>query len=97
MQKQEVYYLIKSYFVDKPISKIQVFGSYARNQETEDSDIDILITLLYPVSLFVFFQYQIDLEKALHIPVDLGTPESISPYLWSSITQDLETIYEKES
>jgi len=95
MQKHAVYQAIKGYFTNKPVQKIQIFGSYARNEYTESSDIDILITLLYPISLFVFFEYQNDLEKILQIPVDLGTPASISPYLWEYIENDLETIYEK--
>ncbi len=95
MQKQQIYTNIQEYFIDKPICKIQIFGSYARNEHKETSDIDILITLLYPVSLFVFFQYQKDLEKKLNISVDLGTPDSVSPYLWKYIEKDLETIYEK--
>lgn len=37
--------LVKSYFNDKPVDEVYLFGSYSRNQQNENSDIDLLISL----------------------------------------------------
>ncbi|MBQ7735718.1 MAG: nucleotidyltransferase domain-containing protein, partial [Bacteroidales bacterium] len=34
---------IQDYFKTQPVLKAWVFGSYARGEETEDSDVDILV------------------------------------------------------
>ena len=38
---------IRDYFVDKPVLKAYLFGSYSRNEADEDSDVDILVDLDY--------------------------------------------------
>ena len=37
--------ILSKYFKDKPVIKAWVFGSYSRNEETERSDVDILVDL----------------------------------------------------
>ncbi|MBQ7489376.1 MAG: nucleotidyltransferase domain-containing protein [Bacteroidales bacterium] len=55
---------IQDYFKTQPVLKAWVFGSYARGEETEDSDVDILVDLDYskPVGL-EFVQMQLDLQS----------------------------------
>ena len=60
------------------LSAVYLFGSYARGDATEKSDIDLLIDLsgskicgLNYVSLYN------DLEKALELPIDLVTTDSL--------------------
>ena len=53
------------------VEKIVLFGSYARNEATEESDIDLLVTM-HP-SFENFFSLQDYLEKAFDNKVDLGT------------------------
>ena len=45
---------IKSYFKFKPILKVFLFGSYSRNEETENSDIDLLIEPDYTKKIDLF-------------------------------------------
>ncbi|MDI6895765.1 nucleotidyltransferase family protein [Methanocella conradii] len=47
-----------------------IFGSFARGEEREDSDIDILIELESPIGL-KFFELWDELEKLLGYEVDL--------------------------
>jgi predicted nucleotidyltransferase len=53
------------------VEKIVLFGSYARNEATEESDIDLLVTMR--PSFENFFSLQDYLEKAFDKKVDLGT------------------------
>jgi predicted nucleotidyltransferase len=95
ISKKEAYRIIKDYFKDKPVKKIQVFGSFARDEQTEDSDIDILLEMEHPVGLIAFSGYINDLEDRLGIKVDLGTTNGISPYVEPIIEKDLQLVYEK--
>ena len=94
---------IKKIIIDtlKPLGvlKICLFGSFARKEESDSSDIDILVTLpamkdRKPIGMRWFVLDQ-ELETILGFPVDLVTEDSINQNLRSLIQKDLEIIYEK--
>ena len=96
MQNKEIIYqMISGYFLDKSVNKAFVFGSYAKDLEKENSDIDILIELSQSVGLMKLIEYKLDLEDLLHMKVDLLTPASISPKIFPLIEKDLKLIYER--
>lgn len=95
VDKKKAYQIIKDYFRDKPVKKIQVFGSFARNEQNIDSDIDIIIELEKPVGLFKLSEYSLDLEDMLGLNIDLGTNKSLSPFVRPYVERELETVYEK--
>lgn len=66
----------------KPL-KVGIFGSYARGENTPDSDLDVLIELDYSnqISLLDLVRVEQDLTEALGIPVDLVTDKSLSSFL----------------
>ena len=70
-----------------------VFGSRARGEETQDSDIDILVRFKNPTSLSKFARLKKNLHEKLQIPVDLVTEQSLSPYLKDRALKDMQTIY----
>ena len=39
--------IIRDYFVNKPVLKAYLFGSYSRQEADNDSDVDILVDLDY--------------------------------------------------
>ena len=51
MSAEETYEIIRRYFHDKPVKKVQVFGSLSRNENNEHSDVDLLVTMQHPVGL----------------------------------------------
>jgi len=73
--------------------KIGVFGSVARGEATESSDIDILYSLQNTVGLFKLIALQQDLESKLKTKVDLVSEKYVNPKLKSSIMNDLKIIY----
>ena len=62
-----------------------LFGSYARGQATEYSDVDILVQFKKNVGLLEFIGLKIRLEEALGRKVDLVEYESIKPALKKAI------------
>jgi len=78
------------------VSRASLFGSFARGEETDKSDIDILINLPKGMSLFGFADLKMELESKLERDVDLVTYRSIHPLLKNSILKEQEIIYEKK-
>ncbi len=74
----------------KPI-KIGVFGSYARGENHDSSDLDLLLHLNYahPVSLLDIAHVSQNLSEVLEVRVDIVTEKSLSPYFRPYIEKDL--------
>jgi predicted nucleotidyltransferase len=62
-------------------SNIRVFGSLARGEGTEGSDLDLLVTLEDTRSLLDLVALKQDIEDLLHRPVDVVTEPALSPYI----------------
>lgn len=77
------------------VIRASLFGSFARGEETEKSDIDILIEPPKGMTLFDMAGMQIDLQDILKKSVDLVTYRSINPRLKNYILKDEKVIYEK--
>lgn len=77
------------------VSRASLFGSIARGEASERSDIDFLIDPVRGTTLFDMAGMQIDLEKSLKKPVDLVTYRSINPLIKKHILKDELLIYEK--
>jgi len=60
---------------------VRVFGSLARGEGREGSDLDLLVTLGEGRSLLDLVGLKQDLEDLIHRPVDVVTEQSLSPYL----------------
>ena len=88
--------LLRQYFVDKPVKRVYLFGSYARNTAVKGtSDIDIMLELDYskPIGM-KFFSFQRELEDLLHNKVDVVTSDGLSKYVLPYIEKDKILIYE---
>lgn len=59
------------------VSRIGIFGSVARGEQTEASDIDILVEFSRPVGFFAFLELEEYLSLHLGAPVDLVTPDAL--------------------
>ena len=73
---------ISDFFVNKPVLKAYVFGSYSRNEARNNSDIDILVDHDYsqPIGLG-FVKMKFDLEKKLNKTVDLISSKAASKHI----------------
>jgi len=76
------------------VSMIGVFGSMARGEATNRSDIDLLVKFSKRKSLLALVKLERELSTILGRKVDLLTEAAISPYLRERIMHDLQVIYE---
>ena len=74
---------------DFGVTKIGLFGSYVRGEETENSDIDILVELNSKNKYRSFFQLKYFLEENFKKNVDLGTKKSLKPLLKKNIEKEI--------
>ncbi|MGV0025431.1 nucleotidyltransferase family protein [Phormidesmis priestleyi] len=63
------------------VQSLMLFGSVARDEARSDSDVDLLVEFDRPVGLLTFVRLKRYLEEILESSVDLGTPDSLKPYL----------------
>lgn len=85
---------ITSYFETKPVLKAYIFGSLAKGEENDKSDIDILVDLDYSKKIgLLFIQMKLDLEKILHKKVDLVSSKGLSPFVKPYIEKEKQLIY----
>lgn len=60
-------------------SNLRVFGSVARGEDTDDSDIDLLVDLPDGTGLFALSALEGQLRRILRVDVDLAPPSSLKP------------------
>lgn len=70
------------------VKSIAIFGSYARGEQNEESDIDIIVEFKEPVGL-LFIHLADFLEEILGVKVDLLTMDAIKPNRRKYIIEDL--------
>ena len=96
MNKETIIKLIADYFKTQPVLKAWLFGSFSRGEETDSSDIDILIVLddSQHIGMKFFGMYE-DLKDLLGRNVDLVTDRSLAPFARQSVDHDKILIYER--
>jgi uncharacterized protein len=67
---------------------VRVFGSMARGEDGDASDIDLLVTLGEGRSLLDLVGLKQDLEDLIHRSVDVVTDQGLSPYLRDRILSE---------
>lgn len=74
---------------DRGLSRLRVFGSVARSEESPDSDIDLLVDVAPGVGLLGLARVQRDLQRILGARVDLVPSDGVKPAVRRTIEQDL--------
>ena len=82
--------IVQDYFKDKPVSKVYLFGSYSRGDTNEDSDVDLIFSLMENtrISYFGLARYLVDLEKQLSKNVDLIEDKFVYPEIKQEIDKE---------
>ena len=74
-----------------PIKNIGIFGSVARGDQHEDSDVDILVEFEKPIGI-EFIDLANELEAILQRKVDLISKSGIKPKYLKIIEKDLHYV-----
>lgn len=95
MNKNEINNLLINYFRPYKPVKIGIFGSFARDEQTKDSDIDILIKFQNTISLLELARIKRELSQILGREIDIITENSLkNENLKKYIYKDLKIIFE---
>ena len=89
---------IQNYFKGQPVLKAWLFGSYARGEETPESDADIMVVFDHEhakIGLFKYAAMVMDLERILQMKVDLVEEGSLLPFAEKSAEKDKILVYER--
>ena len=97
MTKQEMIQQIADYFQNQPVLKVWLFGSFSRDEEREDSDVDLLILpdKSQHFSLFTLSGMYEDLKNLLGRDIDLITDGGLMPFARENADRDKILIYER--
>ena len=90
---------IADYFKTQPVLKAWLFGSFARGEEQEDSDVDLLVKFdrSIPIGLFAFARMHRELEERVGRKVDLVEEGTLRPAVQKTANRDMKVIYESSN
>ena len=97
---QEMIPKIQKFCGSQPIVKAWLFGSCSRGEESQDSDVDILVEYDRQntrISLMKIAGMMLGLEDLLHRKVDLVEASRLLPFAQESVNHDKFLVYERES
>lgn len=98
MQKQDILNYLKSnqdyYYNQFGIKFIGLFGSFARDEANDNSDIDILYKIEKDkkLSMFKYLKLTKQLEDFFHKKIDLVRDETLKPQIKSYIQKDISYV-----
>jgi predicted nucleotidyltransferase len=75
---------------DFAVNSLELFGSYVRGEQTEKSDLDVLVTFSEPndVDLLKFIELRLLLKDELGVEVDLIEKDTIKPRMKKQILEE---------
>jgi len=71
------------------VKAIGIFGSFVRDEQHEDSDVDILVEFERPIGFFRFLELEEHLCELLGAKVDLVSKKALRPYIGRAILQEV--------
>ncbi|MHA1585015.1 MAG: type VII toxin-antitoxin system MntA family adenylyltransferase antitoxin [Promethearchaeota archaeon] len=75
------------------ITFLAIFGSYARNEQKKESDVDILVSFMETPSLLTLIQIENDFSQICNKKVDLVTIDSLNPFIKNQVLKEMKVIY----
>jgi len=70
------------------VKSIGLFGSWARNEQTKQSDVDVLVEFEKPIGFFKFVEIEDYLSERLGVKVDLVTPDALKPLIKPQVEKE---------
>ncbi len=96
LAKEYITKIITDFFKDNPVKKVWLFGSYARGEADEASDVDVLIDIEKNKKVGLqYFLWHEQLAEILQKKVDIVSSGWENKYIKPFIDKDKYIIYEK--
>jgi uncharacterized protein len=96
LSKQHIKQIITDFFKDKPVSRVWLFGSYARNEANEESDVDVLIDIEKNKKVGLgYYLWHEQLGEQLQKKVDIVSSGWENKHIKPFIDKDKSIIYER--
>jgi len=72
-----------------PVRRIGIFGSYSREEQTEQSDIDLVVEFDQPIGIMAFVHLRDEIADRLGMRVDLVTPGGLHPLIRNQVMHEV--------
>ena len=70
------------------VKTVDIFGSYARGEQTIKSDLDLLVTWSVPEDLFMIYDLRQYLKRKLHLKVDIIAKEFLNKHIKEQVIEE---------
>ena len=88
-QVKNLIFLMKPYLSEKySVDSLYIFGSYAREEQTDKSDIDILVDFKNTPDLLTFIELEEYMSLRLNNPVDLVPKRKLKYQIKDQVLKD---------
>ncbi len=99
--REAIIHILKAYFEKSkyPIEKVWLFGSYARDEAKDGSDIDLMIRFTKPntIDLWDYAGIMLELEDLIAVKVDLVQEGKLKAFAQATAEQDKIIVYERKA
>lgn len=94
LTRAEIERTLQAYFSDKRVKRAWLFGSWARGEADELSDVDVLVELDYQhLDPFDYFHFSDELSRRLGQKVEVLSSNGLRPRVKNAIETDKVLVY----
>lgn len=93
MNKTNIINTIVDYLKQYKVIEIGIFGSFARNEMTDNSDIDVLVEYSRGTTILDIVKMKEELYQLIGRKIDLVSKRAVRKSIMMHIQNDLQTIY----
>ena len=93
MNKTNIIKAIVDYLKQYKVIEIGVFGSFARDEMTDKSDIDILVEYSRGTTILDIVKMKQELYELIGIKIDIVSKRAVRKRIMENIQTDLQTVY----
>ena len=96
LSKEQIQKAINDYFTKKPVKRVWLFGSYARGEANEESDLDVLVDFEdnKKIGLRYLIWHEV-IERIVNKKVQVVSNDAVSKHIRPFIDADKVLVYEK--
>jgi predicted nucleotidyltransferase len=96
LSKEQIQKAINDYFTKKTVKRVWLFGSYARGEANEESDLDVLVDFEDDKKIGLrYLIWHEEIESIVNKKVQVVSNDAVSKHIRPFIDADKVLIYEK--